>query len=276
MGNSNMSQFDYKHMEESLKEHVSRAIANSGDCDEQNDCHHLIYDLASGMSRQFNDAMVEVKTAQFETIEVLAKISEYRDWSTSQHNRRIGFYSNLLAVEMGQDYEFCEEVLCSAPLHDIGKVAMPDSVLLKKSALTSDEFDIIKSHTSLGAQILSNGRSSYMKLAREIALSHHEKWDGSGYPAGIKGEDIPLAARIVAIADHYDAMRSDRPYKRGFSHDKAMSILTVGDGRTMPRHFDPEVLEAFTSIQDEMECIFDGAQDDILALSNLLQTSGDG
>jgi putative two-component system response regulator len=271
-----MSDFNFKHMEESLMELVNRAVESLGDTEQQTDCHQLIYNMASGMSRQFNDALVEVKTAQFETIEVLARISEYRDWATAQHNRRIGFYSNLLAVEMGQDYEFCEEMLCSAPLHDIGKVAIPDCVLLKKFALTGEEFDMIKSHTTLGAQILSNGRSSYLKLAREIAMSHHEKWDGSGYPAGLKGEDIPLSARIVAIADHYDAMRSNRPYKEGFSHDRTMSILTVGDGRTLPGHFDPEVLEAFTGIHDELECIFNSAQDDTSAFGNILQTTDKG
>ena len=271
-----MSQFDLKDIEKSLLELVSRAVVSLSFDKEKMDCEQLIYNLASGMSRQFNDAMIEVKTAQFETIEVLASISEFRDWSTAQHNRRIGFYSNLIAVEMGQDYEFCEELLCSSTLHDIGKVAIPDSVLLKGSALTVEEFDVIKSHTTLGAQMLSNGQSIYMKLARDIALCHHEKWDGSGYPNGLKGDEIPLSARIVAIADHYDAMRSDRPYKTGFSHDKTMSILTVGDDRTKPAHFDPEVLDVFSSIHDEMECIFDDAQDDVKALGSLLMPTRKG
>lgn len=258
-------------MEKSLLDLVNHATENLGGVQDKRDCHELIYTLASGMTRQFNDALVEVKAAQFETIEVLARISEYRDWSTSQHNRRIGFFSNVLAVEMGQDYEFCEKMLCSAPLHDIGKIAIPDHVLLKKESLTDDELEIIKTHTTLGAQMISSGKSSYIKLACEIALNHHEKWDGSGYPAGLKGDEIPLSARIVALADHYDAMRSDRPYKEGFSHDRAMHILTVGDDRTRPEHFDPEVLKAFIGIHDELECIFDGAQDENTDLGDMLQ-----
>jgi putative two-component system response regulator len=130
-------------------------------------------------------------------------------------------------------------------MHDIGKISIPDQILLKPSAYTPDESAIMKSHCSHGAEILQCFPSSCMKMGAEIALNHHEHWDGTGYPVGLAGDAIPLAARIVGICDVYDALRAKRPYKPAFGHEKAMRIIVDGDGRTMPGHFDPAVLDAF-------------------------------
>jgi putative two-component system response regulator len=146
----------------------------------------------------------------------------------------------------------------AAPLHDIGKVAVPDHVLFKPGPLTKEEFEIIKDHTTFGADIIRKtemivGDNPLLKIAEEIACSHHEKWDGSGYPNGSKGEEIPLSARLMSIADVYDALISERPYKKAFSHEKAVDIILRGDGRTRPEEFDPMLLRCFERIHPQFD-----------------------
>jgi putative two-component system response regulator len=130
-------------------------------------------------------------------------------------------------------------------MHDVGKIAIPDAILLKPGRFEPDEWEVMKTHSGLGAKLLAGGRSPYLVMGAEIALSHHERWDGGGYPDGLAGEAIPLCARIMNICDQYDALRSVRPYKPAFTHERTLEILTVGDGRTLPSHFDPAVLAAF-------------------------------
>jgi putative two-component system response regulator len=147
-------------------------------------------------------------------------------------------------------------------LHDIGKVGVPDAILLKTSRLSAEEFEVMKRHSEIGAQTLAGVVARYPnnRLARmgmEIAGCHHERWDGTGYPAGIAGEDIPLSARIVTVADQYDALRSRRPYKPAFDAARTRAILLDGDGRTMPQHFDPRVLAAFRAIAAEFDAIYE-------------------
>jgi putative two-component system response regulator len=142
-------------------------------------------------------------------------------------------------------------------MHDIGKIAIPDAILLKPGVFTPDEWAIMKSHSALGAQILARGNSPYLAMGAEIALNHHERWDGTGYPNGKAGEDIPISARIMNICDQYDALRSVRPYKPAYSHEKTIEILIKGDGRTLPEHFDPEVWSAFIRSADHIEEIFE-------------------
>lgn len=146
-----------------------------------------------------------------------------------------------------------------ARLHDIGKLKVPHNILSKPSGLTGDEFELVKRHTIWGAEIV--GDAEWLAMARRVCLTHHEKWDGSGYPFGLSGQQIPWEGRVMALADIYDALRSNRSYKRGFSHEEAVRIILVGDGRTRPEHFAPEVLEWFRQNHEVMGSIFDRFRD---------------
>ncbi len=145
-------------------------------------------------------------------------------------------------------------------MHDIGKIGIPDGVLLKPGAFTAAEWSVMKTHGSLGASILEGARSPYLQMGAEIALGHHERWDGGGYPSGIAGEAIPLSARMMNICDVYDALRSRRPYKPAFDHSRAMEIISRGDGRTQPEHFDPAILAAFVQSHQAYGDIFETCQ----------------
>jgi putative two-component system response regulator len=207
------------------------------------------------------DAQVQERTRQLqdsyrEIIFTMTAAAEYKDEETGAHVRRISHYTSLLAQTMGLGAEFADLMFYSSPMHDVGKIAIPDRVLLKPDRLTPEEWVIMQSHAALGAKMLENGTTPYVKLGAEIALSHHERWDGSGYPNGLKGEAIPLSGRIMNICDQYDALRSQRPYKPPFTHEKAVEIITRGDGRTLPGHFDPAVLDAFIQCAGEFAEIF--------------------
>ena len=157
---------------------------------------------------------------------------------------------------LGKNPEFIDIIFFASPMHDIGKIGIPDDVLLKPGALTPDEFEIMKEHAAMGAKILGGSKSPYLRMGAEIALNHHERWDGSGYPGGKRGEDIPLSARIMNICDIYDALRSQRPYKPSFDHSRTMNIIIHGDGRTRPEHFDSVILAAFSKNHELFRDIF--------------------
>jgi len=196
-----------------------------------------------------------------ETITTMTRAASYKDEETGLHVARISFYTVELAQALGQDTEFCDIIHYASPMHDVGKIAIPDAILGKPGRFEPHEWEIMKTHAALGAKLLADGTSPYLAMGAEIALEHHERWDGGGYPQGLAGEAISLSARIMNICDQYDALRSKRPYKPAFTHERALEIITVGDGRTLPTHFDPAVLEAFKGCVGRFRDIFEEHRD---------------
>ncbi|RMF95519.1 MAG: response regulator [Candidatus Schekmanbacteria bacterium] len=208
-------------------------------------------------TKELEKTMENLKTVSRELIQRLGIAAEYRDQETGNHISRMSLYTRCLAKEMKLSADFIENIAVASKMHDIGKVGIPDAILLKKGPLTKEEFEIMKTHTIIGEDILGHSTNEIMNMASSIALNHHEKWDGSGYPRGISGTNIPIEGRIVMICDQYDALRSERPYKKSLSHTETMKILVQGDGRTdSEKHFDPAVLKAFKNVADEFEEIY--------------------
>ncbi len=207
--------------------------------------HDMVKDQNQLLEQKVREKTASLRTAYEETIYTLCRAAEYKDEDTGNHIQRISYYTARLAEILGMDGNFVEQIFHASPMHDIGKIGIPDRILLKPGTLTSEEIVIMRTHPTLGAEILSNCSSPYLMMGGEIAFGHHERWDGGGYPRGLKGEQIPLTARIVNICDQYDALRSKRPYKPSLSHQETMHIIASGDGRSMPSHFDPAVHQAF-------------------------------
>ncbi len=186
------------------------------------------------------------------SINLLARAAELHDENTAQHVERVNEYSYYLAGLLGMPAGYCDEIRFSAQLHDVGKMSINAAILRKKGKLNEEEFEEMRRHPEYGFQILS--ASGRLKMAANIALNHHEQWDGQGYPNGVQGEAIPISARIVAMADIYDALRSARPYKLGYSHEQTLDIMLNGDARINPEsHFDPELLELLRHHHHGME-----------------------
>lgn len=203
--------------------------------------HRLLHDQKAVL-----EDMVRVRTealhqTRLQVVRRLGRAAEYRDNETGLHIIRMSQVSALLARSMGWAEELCELMLHASPMHDIGKIGIRDDILLKPGKLTVDEFEIMKTHATIGADMLAGDDSDLLKLAHTIALTHHEKWDGSGYPAGLAGEAIALAGRIVAVADVFDALTSSRPYKKAWPVDDAVAFVQKNAGQ----HFDPEVVAHF-------------------------------
>lgn len=186
-----------------------------------------------------------LETTQHEMLARLAQAAEFRDDSTGQHTRRVGELAARIAAELGLERDEVELIRRAAPLHDVGKVAIPDAILMKPGDLTPEEFEVMKTHTTVGAKILAEGSSELMARAEEIAIGHHENWEGGGYPHGARGDEIPLPARIVAVADVFDALSHARVYRPAWPRAEVVDHIERGRGRK----FDPEVVDAFRSVE---------------------------
>jgi response regulator RpfG family c-di-GMP phosphodiesterase len=203
---------------------------------------------ARTLAEEVRRATAEIFERERETLNKLARAAEFRDPETGAHILRMAHFSALIAREMGLDEDMQQALLIAAPMHDVGKLGTPDHILLKPGRLDADEFTIMKTHASIGYEILKDSASPYMQLAATIALSHHEKFDGSGYPQGLAGDDIPLVGRIVAVADVFDALTSPRPYKTAWDTDQARRFLVEGRGA----HFDPRCVDAMLACWNEV------------------------
>ncbi|MBI5889161.1 MAG: response regulator [Nitrosomonadales bacterium] len=203
--------------------------------------HRDVMRRSEELEKAVTEATKRILEREQETLFRLAKAGEYRDSDTGNHVLRMSRFSRLIAEGMGLDENRCSLIEMAAPMHDIGKIGIPDNILLKPGKLNHEEFSIMKTHTSIGYHILKSSHSKYISLGAEIALSHHERFDGSGYPNGLEGKAIPLDARIVALADVYDALTSERPYKKAWSNQEALEYIHSNKGT----HFDPSCVEAF-------------------------------
>lgn len=204
--------------------------------------HLALYDQNRALEDKVRERTAEVTETRLEIIRHLGRASEYRDNETGRHVIRMSHYSHLISFAYGLPQDETELILNSAPMHDIGKIGIPDHILLKPGKLDKDEMDIIKSHCDIGHKIITPHKSILLKTAATIALTHHEKWNGNGYPRGLKGQDIPLVGRIAAIADVFDALTSKRPYKQAWPVEEAHAEILKESGG----HFDPDLVPAFS------------------------------
>ncbi len=210
--------------------------------------NNQIYNHNNNLEKLVRERTQELEQTRLEIILRLGRAAEFRDNETGRHVIRLSHLTKRLAKEIGMSEEECQLLLHASPLHDVGKIGIPDTILLKEGELTPDEWETMKMHPVIGAEILSGSSSKMMKMAETICLTHQERWDGLGYPLGLKGEEIPLVGRIVAVCDVFDALTSKRPYKKAYSIEKTMEIIESKSGTD----FEPRLVEAFKKLLPEM------------------------
>jgi putative two-component system response regulator len=238
------SQAEYIRILERLKSGVDRI-------------RHDIYDEFADIRKDIDSKIKRHLLASLEIISKLTIAAELRDEATGHHIKRMSLYCKFIAKELDMSPEFVDMISYASPLHDIGKIGIPDSILLKEARLSEREFDQIKTHTSLGWEILKDSEFPIIKMAAIIAHCHHERYNGTGYPRKLKGEEIPIEARIIMIADQYDSLRSARPYKKPMLHEDAFGIIaTTGDEKTTQDMFDPIVLDIFRKHHKKFDNIY--------------------
>ena len=209
------------------------------------------------LEQKVSERTKEIEETRLEVVRCLGRASEYKDNETGMHVIRMSKTSQLLAQAIGMSEDDCSLILHASPMHDVGKIGIPDNVLLKPGKLDVDEWEIMKRHAEMGMEILGDHPSPLMEMARQVAITHHEKWDGSGYPNGLGGKDIPLVGRITALADVFDALTSERPYKKAWPVEEAVSFIKEQSGK----HFDPELVEIFMGLIDDVCAVRDKYRD---------------
>jgi putative two-component system response regulator len=213
--------------------------------------HKQVRDHNAVLEQRVIERTAELASTRLDVIQRLGRAAEYRDNETGLHVIRMSRYCEELALAIGMDGATATLLLNASPMHDVGKIGIPDNILLKPGKLDATEWETMKTHSVIGAELLSGSGNPMMDLAREVALTHHERWDGSGYPGNIAGEDIPISGRIAALCDVFDALLSARPYKKVWSHQDALDLIRSESGK----HFDPELVDAFLGIQPEIMAI---------------------
>ncbi len=226
------------------------------------DQNRALEEMVQQKTKQLRQAFEKLEIYSLDSIHRLTKAAEYKDEDTGVHIQRMSQYSAAVARQMGFSDDEIKSILYAAPLHDVGKIGIPDRILLNPGKLTGEEWKIMKQHTTFGGKILEGVEAGYLKLGKTIALTHHEKWDGTGYPEGLKGNDIPQIGQIVAIADVFDALTSKRPYKDPFTLEKAFAIIEEGRGS----HFNPAVVDAFFAAKGKILLIKEKYKDEDASL----------
>jgi putative two-component system response regulator len=221
--------------------HVTEVMLRIRNLLETRFLHLLLHDQKAALKRQVDDKTRELFASQTEALDRLAQAAEFRDVDTGQHAQRVGELSATLGLASGLPEERVTLLRRAAPLHDLGKIGIPDSILLKPGPLTPAEFEVMKAHTTIGARLLEGGATPLIQMAQTIALSHHEKWNGTGYPNALQGDAIPVEARIVAVADFFDALTHDRPYRSACALPQVREMMLA----ERERAFDPEIVERF-------------------------------
>ncbi|MCH8156463.1 MAG: response regulator [Nitrospinae bacterium] len=231
-----------------LKARIDSALGAKRMRDQEDNYRKQIEEYNLKLEDRVRERTQEVESTRLEIIQRLGRAAEYRDNETGMHVIRMSHFSATIGRAAGLTKEECEMLLNASPLHDLGKIGVPDHILLKPGKLDDDEWKIMKTHPGIGGKILSKSNSDLLKMAETIALVHQEKWDGSGYPKGLKGEEIPFFGRIVAIADVFDALTTERPYKKAWPVEKAVALIEEESGK----HFDPQLVPIFKNILPEI------------------------